>query len=242
MPSKPPSDSVVIATMHLAEQVVAVCPQPENSLTKLLITPIAGDRDATVEKALYSAFQKSAPKGWYEIFERSVVIKTLEKIHSTFGGPEYPIELAKFFGAELILTGQIDTFVPEGSSHRIRGTFRLFDTNGKEVTNIIFDNCQPKPRRFGEYSGYGLYFLGVLLFTLLYPIALMPVLKQIVRLESNSGNLTAMVGFGMIPVGIAMLLTESIPTSAFSIIAYLFFFTLSAGWVGFVMNKLAEKV
>jgi len=50
-----------------------------------------------------------------------------------------------------------------------------------------------------------------------------------------------MIGLGMIPVGIAMLLSGTIPTSAFAIIAYLFFFALSAGWVGFVMNKLAEK-
>jgi hypothetical protein len=243
--SAPPvSASVEQAADKLAEQIAAACPEPEKSMTKLFIVPFDGDRNEIVENALRKIFQRNAAAGWYEIIDRSAAIKALEKVHFTFISKEYPAELVKLTGAEYVLTGKIGEFTPKDDSHLIAGSFRLLDlTKRQDVFSRQFSNESVKSA--GNKTHYGYTFLrwfSVLLFTLIYPILLIPVIQKIIEKDNSGTNLAGMLGLAFIPVGVAMLLTGVLPAGAFSVIGYLVLFAASAAWVGFVMDKLAAKI
>jgi hypothetical protein len=87
----------------------------------------------------------------------------------------------------------------------------------------------------------GATFLCVLISTLLLPILMIPILRKVTSYENNRDNLVVMLILAAISVGVAIFLTGIFPISVFAIIGYLFLFILSAGWVGTVMNKLAEN-
>jgi hypothetical protein len=240
--STPVPASVDQAASALAEQVAAACPQPEKTLTKIVIIPIEGDREQTVEKNLYKVLERNTVNGWYQPVERSVIIQALEKVHYTFGSQDYPAALINMTGAEFVLSGKLTEFAPKGNSHVIAGSFSLVDlTKQKEVFSLRFTTVPQQKSTVRSAGGTVLRWISVFIFTLVYPILMIPVIQRILAKDNSGTNLAGMLGLALIPVGVAVLLTGILPTGAFSVIGYLLLFALSAAWVGFVMDKVAAR-
>ena len=84
-------------------------------------------------------------------------------------------------------------------------------------------------------------FVVPVIFGLIWPILMIPVLRQVVARENNRDNFTAMIVMVAVPLIVALLSIGTLPTGAFALMGCCLFFALAAGWVGFVMDKLAEK-
>jgi len=208
-----------------------------------VILPVEGDRERAVENALYKVLERNAANGWYRVVERSVIVQALEKAHYAFGSREYPDALVKLTGAEFVLSGKLTEFAPKGNSHVISGSFSLVDlTQQSEVFSQRFTTASQSQSTALRSTGRTiLRWVSVFIFTLIYPIVMIPVIQRIVSKDNSGTNLAGMLGLALIPVCVAVLLTGILPAGAFSVIGYLLLFALSAGWVGFVMDKVAAR-
>ncbi|MCL2623346.1 MAG: hypothetical protein FWD31_06740 [Planctomycetaceae bacterium] len=243
----PSSRLVDDAAGEAARSIVLQCPQPENTYSQLLVLPVRNDREYAIENMIRREFQQQADSGWYKLVEKDVVTQTLDQLQLlTFGKDgqkelteDDAIRLGKAAGAELVLLSQVDRFVPAGGGHEIRGTSQLINVSTGETLVIPFDNFAENGMT--KHSGTLGQFVVLVIFTLVWPILMIPVLRGVVARENNRDNLVTMVIMAAIPLGIVLLWVGTLPTTAFALMGCCIFFALAAGWTGFVMDKLAEK-
>ena len=246
----PSSRLVEDAAGEVARSIVLACPQPENSYSQLLVLPVRNDRENAVENMIRREFQQqTGPKGsgWYKLVEKDVVTQTLDGMQllafDKDGQKELTkddaIRLGKAAGAELVLMSQVDRFVPGSDGHEIRGTSQLINVATGNVLAIPFDNFSNNGMmKRGVTLGQ---FVVLVIFTLIWPILMIPVLRGVVAKENNRDNLVTMLIMAAIPLGIVLLWAGTLPTTVFALIGCCVFFALASGWTGFVMDKLAEK-
>ena len=245
---KPPSSrQVEDAAGEVARSIVLQCPQPEKTYSQLLVLPVRNDRENAVENMVRREFQQQADSGWYKLVEKNTMTQAFDQLQLAVFGKDGQkeltkddaIRLGKAAGAELVLLSQVDRFVPSNGGHEIRGTSQLINIATGETRQISFDNFSNHD--IMKHSGLLWQFAVLMIFTLVWPIFMIPVLRGVVARENNRDNLAAMIVMAAIPLGIIMLWVGKLPNSAFDWMCYCIFFALAVGWVGFVMNKLAEK-
>jgi len=243
----PSSRLVEDAAGEVARSIVLACPQPENTYSQLLVLPVRNDRENAVENMIRKEFQQQANSGWYKLVEKDVVTQTLDQLQLLAFGKDGQkeltkddaIKLGKAAGAELVLMSQVDRFVPGSGGHEISGTSQLINVATGNALAIPFDNFTHRGMmKHGVNLGQ---FVVLVIFTLIWPILMAPVLRGVIARENNRDNLITMLIMAAIPLGIIMLWAGTLPTTAFALVGCCIFFALAAGWTGFVMNKLAEK-
>ena len=243
----PSSRLVDDAAGEVARSIVLQCPQPENTYSQLLVLPVRNDRENAIENMIRREFQQQADSGWYKLVEKDVVTQTLDQLQLLAFGKDGQkeltkddaIRLGKAAGAELVLMSQVDRFVPGSGGHEIRGTSQLINVTTGNALAIPFDNFSDRGLLTGV-TGWR-PFAVLVIFGLIWPILMIPVLRQVVARENNRDNLTAMMIMAAVPLVVTLLLFGTLPTTAFALMGCCVFFALAAGWTGFVMNKLAEK-
>ena len=246
--TRPPSSRLVDdAAGEVARSIVLQCPRPENTYSQLLVLPVRNDRENAIENMIRREFQQQADSGWYKLVEKDVVTQTLDQLQLLAFGKDGQkeltkddaIRLGKAAGAELVLLSQVDRFVPGSGGHEIRGTSQLVNVATGDALVIPFDNFSNLGMiKHGRTLGQ---FVVLVIFGLIWPILMIPVLRGVVARENNRDNLITMIIMAAIPLVMIMLWVGTLPTTAFALIGYCIVFALATGWVGFVMNKLAEK-
>ena len=242
----PSSRLVEDAAGEVARSIVLQCPQPENTYSQLLVLPVRNDRENAVENMIRQEFQKQ-DSGWYKLVEKDVMTRTLDQLHDLAFGrdtqkeitPDDAIRIAKAAGAELVLLSQVDRFVPGKSGHEISGTSQLINVATGEVLAIPFDNSHRDDMMI-SVGGWRQYAV-LLIFTMIWPILMIPVLRQVVAREDNRDNFAAMMLMAAVPLVIGGLMVGLQSLNAMTLITFALFFALTAGWTGFVMNKIAGK-
>ena len=243
----PSSRMVEESAGEVARSIVLQCPQPEKTFSRLLILPVRGDRENAIETMIRKEFQQQAGSGWFTLVEKDIVTQKLDQLQLLAFGrdgqkeltKDDAIRIGKAADAELVLLSQVDRFVPGSHGHEIRGTAQLINVQTGNASPLPFDNTAG--RSMMKYGMGWSQFAGLVLFTLLWPILMVPVLRNIVARENNRDNFAAMIVMAAIPLVIALLLVGALPTSAFALICCCVFFALAAGWTAFVMDKIAEK-
>ena len=241
----PSSRMVEDAAGQVAQGIVLQCPKPEKSYSRLLVLPVRDDRENAIENKIREEFQHQADTGWYTLVEKDVVTRTLDKLQLMTHGRdgqkalsnEDAIAIGKAADAELVLLSQVESFTPRNGYHEIRGTSQLIDVKTGLATVFPFGNSVEPNVPVRSW----LPFVLLVFFTLIWPIAMIPVLRQVVTRENNRDNLTAMIIMALVPQVVAILLIGLPSLNALTVIVCCLFFASVAGWVGFIMNKLAEQ-
>jgi hypothetical protein len=239
----PSSRLVEDAAGEVARSIVLQCPQPEKTYSRLLVLPVRGDRENAIETMIRKEFQQQADSGWFKLVEKDIVTKTLDMAFGRDGQKELikedAIRIGKAAEAELVLLSNVDRFVPGNNGHEICGTAQLINVQTGDAWTLPFDNTAKNSMM--KYGMGWSQIAGLVIFTLLWPILMIPVLRNIVTRENNRDNFVAMIVMAAIPLAIVLLFVGTLPTSAFGLICCCVFFALAAGWVGVVMDKIAEK-
>ena len=241
----PSSRMVEDAASQVAQMIVSQCPKPEKSYSRLLVLPVRDDREHTIENKIREEFQRQTDIGWYTLVEKDVVTRTLDKLQLLARGREWQktlsnkdaIDIGKAADAELVLLSQVESFTPRDGYHEIRGTSQLIDVKTGIATEFSFDNSVTQTVSLNSL----LPFVSLLIFTLIWPIAMIPVLRKVVSRENNLDNLTTMIIMAFVPLVVAVILIGIPSLNALTVIVCCLFFASVAGWVGYIMNKLAEK-
>ena len=240
----PSSRMVEDAAGQVAQGIVLQCPKPEKSYSRLLVLPVRDDRENAIENKIREEFQRQADTGWYTLVEKDVVTRTLDKLQLMTHGRdgqkalsnEDAIAIGKAADAELVLLSQVESFTPRDGYHEIRGTSQLIDVKTGHATMFPFGNSIEPNVPVRSWLPFAL----LAIFTLVWPIVMIPVLRQVVTRENNRDNLTAMIIMAFVPLIVAILLIGLPSLNALTLIVCCLFFASVAGWVGFIMNKLAE--
>ena len=239
----PSSRMVEDAAGQVAQGIVLQCPKPKKSYSRLLVLPVRDDRENAIENKIREEFQRQADTGWYTMVEKDVVTRTLDKLQLMAHGRdgqralsnEDAIAIGKAADAELVLLSQVESFMPRDGYHEIRGTSQLIDVKTGLATVFPFGNSVEPNVHVRSWLPFAL----LVIFTLIWPIAMIPVLRQVVTRENNRDNLTAMILMAFVPLIVAILLIGLPSLNALTVIVCCLFFASVAGWVGFIMNKLA---
>jgi len=240
----PSSRMVEDAAGQVAQGIVLQCPKPEKSYSRLLILPVRDDRENAIENKIREEFQRQADTGWYTLVEKDVVTRTLDKLQLIAHGRdgqkvlsnEDAIAIGKAADAELVLLSQVESFTPRNGYHEIRGSSQLIDVRNGLVAEFPFDSSLEQSVPVRSWMPFAL----LVIFTLIWPIVMIPVLRQVVTRENNRDNLTAMIIMSFVPLIVAILLIGLPSLNALTVIVCCLFFASVAGWVGFIMNKLTE--
>ena len=241
----PSSRMVDDAAGQVAQSIVSQCPKPEKSYSRLLVLPVRDDRENAIENKIREEFQRQADSGWYTLVEKGAITRAFDTLQIMVHGRDGQktlsnkdaIAIGKAVDAELVLLSQVESFTPRDGYHEIRGTSQLIDVKTGLATVFPFDNSVEPSVPVESW----LPFASLVIFTLIWPIVMIPVLRQVVTRENNRDNLTAMIVMALVPLAIAILLIGLPSLNVLTVIICCLFFALVAGWVGFIMNKLAEK-
>ena len=245
----PSSRLVDDAAGEVARSIVLQCPKPENSYSQLLVLPVRNDRENAIENMIRKEFQEQqADSGWYKLVEKDTLTWALDQLQLRVIGKDAQKELSKddairigkAAGAELVLLSQVDRFVPGNGGHEISGMSQLINVATGEIFAFPFDNSDRRGMML-SVSGWRQYAVLVI-FTLIWPILMIPVLRQVVARENNRDNFAGIMLMALVPLVIAVSMFGVQLLNAMTLIACSLFFALAAGWVGFVMNQLAEKM
>ena len=240
---------VEAAATEIAKSIIERCGKPERSLSRILILPIPGDREGVLEKMIHEEFKREYAAGWYFPIEKAKITQAMDALKFTLYGneglkvfsKEDAVKIAQLAEADLVLFSQIDRFSPVEGSHEIRGAARLIDIKKDETLVLPFDNSVDISVKLLPRPGGGTQLTALLIFTLIWPILMIPILRLVVARESNQANFFGILLMGLVPLTVALLLVGREALDGLILIGCFIFFALTTGWVAFVMNKLAEK-
>ena len=115
--------------------------------------------------------------------------------------------------------------MPGSGGHDIRGTSQLINVVTGDALAIPFDNFSNRGMiKHGRTLGQ---FVVLVIFDLIWPILMIPVLRRVVARENNRDNLITMIIMAAIPLGIIMLWVGTLPNSTFDWMCYCIFFALA---------------
>jgi len=242
------------SSQYVAKLITDACPQPERSYSRLLILPIANDRNDVLGSQIRKSIQRKIDMGWYAPVEKTIQTNILEAIQGlSMTDDEYnsilpkknAIRIGQLSKAEFVLCGTVDSFAPNGESHDICCRFYLVEVkNGNVVFESTFSN-QP-PKNVGMIAGVNrnqLISRGCLvgLVMLTCPLVLAPGFRPLIRQGSRFLCFVGVLAISVMPMYLAVQILE-IPLPILSQVAcYVTIFILTAFWTAFLVDKVVEK-
>lgn len=194
------------AARTVCEQVPPRLPQPERAMSPILVLPLAADRELLVTQTLRECLARQA---WYRPCEKGAADRFLDGLFSNIGvrnepvsDPATAVKLAKAAAAEVVLFGRVDRLEILGDGVAVAIRVQAFATDGRSLLDETFTNQKPPAAASG---GFGLRLgmaAGLALFTLLWPPVLVPLMRRVLRAESNAANLLAVILIAAVPLAI----------------------------------------
>ena len=241
------------SSQYVAKQIVDACPQPERSYSRLLILPVANDRNDVLGNQIRKSVQHKIDMGWYASVEKTIQTNVLEAIQglsmtnnekSSIIPKKNAIRLGQLSKAEFVLCGTVDTFTPNERSHDIRCRFYLIEVkNGDVVFESTFSNQPENVGIVTEANRNRLISRGCLvgLVMLACPLVFVPGFRPLTRTGSRFLCFVGVLAISVMPMYLAIqILTIPLPIFV-QITCYVTVFVLTAFWTAFLMDRAAEN-
>jgi len=213
-----PEDTLGSMQRSLADKI---CTQAVQDLPKMANVPslavlsLAGD-DSNYLTGLLR--QKIVASGQYRVLDETFFGKLMQE----FGKREAAVTrlseavgLARQLGVDLVVFGEVPRPQPESGAGVLRLELRMAERSSgqavfarsysEEVGGSLILNSYWRSRIADSSKGWRIFFW--ILFTLLLPIAAIPLIRRLVSAESNAANLLLLLGLTVIDMFAALLLT-----------------------------------
>jgi hypothetical protein len=213
-----PEDNPGSMQRSLADKI---CTQAVQDLPKMANVPsvavlsLAGD-DSNYLTGLLR--QKIVASGQYRVLDETFFGKLMQE----FGKREAAVTrlseavgLARQLGVDLVVFGEVPRPQPESGAGVLRLELRMAERSSgqavfarsysEEVGGSLILNSYWRSRIADSSKGWRIFFW--ILFTLLLPIAAIPLIRRLVSAESNAANLLLLLGLTVIDMFAALLLT-----------------------------------
>ncbi len=242
------------AVARVCQQVPGDLPKPPKLLRPTLVLPLVGDRelpegDRLVTRELRQAI---AADGAYSVVEQGPVEQFVARLFKAIGQPAEPvtdattaIRLGKQARAEVVVLGRVEKLErTESGSIDVALEVRLFDVATGEK---LFDGSFPKPAASQPLAVVGVgpgrlvsIWLGLGAFALIWPPVTSPIMRRVLRMESNIATLLAIVLITAVPAGLAWLLVLYTDAGFWPITACVLGTALVGLWCMTVMSWVAQ--
>lgn len=252
LPSTPPvktSSSKAEAARALAEEVLSELPQPATE-KRTLILPLAGDSTYRVTHALRSSFYSGT--GQFVSVDDDPLQRLRNKWLLLWGFPLEPVAIdavdeaqrrARRAGAEYAITGQVH----QATADALAFDLAVIDARpGGPVTRHRFSSGRGNqldwPATPAAVWGSLPYILGVAAFAILWPAALVPMIRRVLKVENNGLTLFALVIIAAVPIALIYPWAIVAQRSILATIGFVVSSLLIVLWCLFVTAKTSETV
>ena len=243
----PIEDSLGFMRRVLAEQVCSEAAEDlpqRQGLSTLAILDLAGDSsDGYISSMLRQRVQAT---GKYRLIEESFFRKLLRE----FGKDNAPVSTladavtaARQLGVDAVLFGEIPEFTAQKNAAAVRLELRMAERDsGQSVfaRSYSSNRADTMRARIADSSKGRRIFIWVL-FTILLPLVTVPLIRRLVAVDSNLLNLGLLVGYTLLDMFVAILLTGFwIPTLWTA--GILLFALVASGYYNFRIASFIEQM
>jgi len=243
----PAEDSLGFMRRNLAEQICNEAAEDvpqRQGLATLAVLDMAGDSsDRYISNMLRQRVQAT---GKYRLIEESFFRKLLRE----FGRDNAPVSTladavttARQLGVDAVLFGEIPEFTAQKNAAALRLELRMAERDtgqsvfARSYSNRRSDNVRA---RIADSSKGRRIFIWVL-FTLLLPLITVPLIRRLVAVDSNLLNLVLLLGYTLLDMFVAVLLTGFwIPTLWTAVM--LLFALVASGYYNFRIASFIEQM
>ena len=243
----PAEDSLGFMRRNLAEQICNEAAEDvpqRQGLATLAVLDMAGDSsDRYISNMLRQRVQAT---GKYRLIEESFFRKLLRE----FGRDNAPVSTladavttARQLGVDAVLFGEIPEFTAQKNAAALRLELRMAERDtGQSVFARSYSNRRSDTvrARIADSSKGRRIFIWVL-FTLLLPLITVPLIRRLVAVDSNLLNLGLLLGYTLLDMFVAVLLTGFwIPTLWTAVM--LLFALVASGYYNFRIASFIEQM
>jgi hypothetical protein len=243
---KPPVPKTLSEAVGLAvAEVPPAMPRPRVALRPTLVLPLVGDRDLLVTQALRDAL---AAQGWYSPVEAAPTDKMLDQLFQAIRLPRQPVEkravaakLAKAAGAEVAVLGRVKQMELFQEHADVSIHIEAFEVEDEQT---LLAGAYPRPVLqqpvMGPAGPWG-PILAVAAFALLWPPIASPIMRRILKLESNTATAAALMVLTAVPAMIAWPVIFGSSGGTWRLVSYIVGVLLVGLWCTAVFSWVAER-
>jgi len=250
-PPVPVRPTLSVAVDEVCGQVPEAVPRPKRAMRPLLVLPLVGDRELLLTGNLRDAFSEQS---WYRVVDKGGLDRFVDQLFEVAGMPREPvadpataIKLAQAASAEVVLIGRVDQLEPLEESVNVAVHVRMFEVeSGELLFEEAFSNAKPEevaesPAATGGFSLGLSVVLGLAAFALIWPPITIPVMRRVLRMESNGAALLAIVLITAVPVAAASPLVLGGEVGVLGIALFVVIALLVGLWCMVVMSWVADS-
>lgn len=241
------------ASALLARSMTEACagvpvalPTPDRALRPLLILPLADDRNSLVTGKLRDSF---AGQDWYQLVEKGRVEQIIDALYEAWGKPREPvtdpsvaIELAEDAPAEVVVIGRVQRLEPLDGGFNVSIHLQAIEVDsGQLLLDDTFSNLESSTAAPGSYSFRLAALLGLASFALIWPALTIPVMRRVVRMESNAATLITILLITAVPALASWPIVFGGGTGVWRAVGFCVVVLLAGFWCMVVMAWVAER-
>lgn len=240
------------------ERVPNSLPVPSVAEQPTLVLPFENDNGQLVTSSLRHTL---TTQGHYVSVEPHFIDRWIDKtLHwlelrpRTVRDADTACRWARGAKANYVVLGKVhETRVPRPGLLSAAGYAKfemtMYDaSNGQLVSSETFDSGPAEldqlvaiePLQPGVFQSGG-YMLGVLIFSLLWPLALIPLIRRVLKMENNWLNAVLLLVIAGMPIALSFPWAFGLTASAWKIVAFVPCSLLAALWCLFVMSEVAKR-
>jgi hypothetical protein len=233
---------------RITDEAVGDLPRPQGSPTVAVLN-LSGDYQNYITGLLR---QKIAASGEYRVLDDSFFVKMMRE----FGRNQAPISrladaaaVARQLGVDYVIFGEIPEFKSEAGAGKFKLELRMAErSSGQAVSARSYDremggnlilSSEWRARIADSPKGRRIFIWVV--FTLLLPVAAIPLIRRIVSAESNLSNLALLLTLTIVDIFVALLLTGFWIPSVWSAIVLLLALG-SSGYYNYCIASFVERL
>ena len=245
--SQPPviPPTILESVKALSSEVPPALPRPRRALRPTLVLPLVDDRELLVTQGIRQALEQ---QGWYRPVEKGPLVQFCDGLFSTIGmpretvaSPAIAIKLARATSAEVVLLGKLEQLELIRGHADVGFSLRTFEV---QSGNVLYEGRfqSPRPGIFhGIITGWGLAVAGVIGLALLLPPVTIPVMRRVLRMESNKATAFTILLVTAVPAVLAWPVVFGSSVETWRIIGFAGAVLLAGLWCIAVMTWVAER-
>jgi hypothetical protein len=234
------------AAKAACEQVPPVLPRPQRAMAPALVLPLVDDRELLVSKTLCECL---AQQGWYRPTEKALLDRFLDGLFERIGqrrepvsDPAVAVNLAKAASAEVVLFGRVEQLELLDGRAAVTVQVQALAVDGTLLLEKTgFSNKRPTAVAASGPRVPWWPLAGLLILSLALPPALVPLMRRVLRAESNVVTLLAILLITAVPATVAWPLVFSKGGGTWKVVGFGLLVALECLWCTAVMSHVAEE-
>lgn len=258
-PPVPPRIELVDAVEQACVQVPAALPEPKIAGQRTLVLPLVNDHDRLVTDTLRRTLSE---QGWYIAAEPGRVDHMKDEFWTKLGKSPQPVTdsttasaKARAADAGYVVIGEVlETRIPKSPAAGGTGfaRFRLQLVDAATARPVYKGTFRSRPPddvttlsvgaspASGGLLGSRHYIVAVILFAVLWPLALAPVMKRVLKAENNALSALSLLLIAGVPIALGVPWAFGEGAGAFVTTGFVVGALLSALWCVFVMSEIGK--